>query len=131
MKWLLENTLLRFGLSQPHLMLGIVGMIVIAAFLLYPKMNKDFLPKFQEETALVSATAAPGTSLEEMNKISDVIEQQILSAARGAQGGPPSRTRRAWRPRRARLHGGVRRGFPRRSKAQHKRRSEGRRKEDP
>jgi Cu/Ag efflux pump CusA len=42
-------------------------------------MNKDFLPKFQEETALVAATTAPGTSLDEMNKISDVIEQQILS----------------------------------------------------
>ncbi|MFM2167840.1 MAG: hypothetical protein RIS79_2211 [Verrucomicrobiota bacterium] len=79
MKWLLENTLLRFGLSQPLVMLGIVLMIVIAAFSLYPKMNKDFLPKFQEETALVAATAAPGTSLEEMNKISDVLEQQILS----------------------------------------------------
>ena len=79
MKWLLEHTLLRFGLSQPYLMLGIVLVIVIAAFSLYPKMNKDFLPKFQEETALVAATTAPGTSLEEMNKISDVIEQQILS----------------------------------------------------
>ena len=79
MKWLLEHTLLRFGLSQPLLMLGIVAMIVFAAFSLYPKMNKDFLPKFQEETALVAATTAPGTSLEEMNKISDVIEQQILS----------------------------------------------------
>lgn len=79
MKWLLEHTLLRFGLSQPLVMLGMVLMIVIAAFSLYPKMNKDFLPKFQEETALVAATTAPGTSLEEMNKISDVIEQQILS----------------------------------------------------
>jgi CzcA family heavy metal efflux pump len=79
MKWLLENTLLRFGLSQPYLMLAIVLMIVVAAFSLYPRMNKDFLPKFQEETALVAATTAPGTSLEEMNKISDVIEQQILS----------------------------------------------------
>ncbi|MDB6118754.1 MAG: CusA/CzcA family heavy metal efflux transporter, partial [Verrucomicrobiaceae bacterium] len=79
MKWLLEHTLLRFGLAQPLLMLGIAAMIVIAAFSLYPQMNKDFLPKFQEETALVAATTAPGTSLEEMNKISDVIEQQILS----------------------------------------------------
>jgi len=79
MKWLLENTLLRFGLSQPYVMLGLVLMIVVAAFSLYPKMNKDFLPKFQEETALVAATTAPGTSLDEMNKISDVIEQQILS----------------------------------------------------
>ncbi len=79
MKWLLENTLLRFGLSQPYVMLGLVLMIVVAAFSLYPKMNKDFLPKVQEETALVAATTAPGTSLDEMNKISDVIEQQILS----------------------------------------------------
>lgn len=79
MKWLLENTLLRFGLSQPYLMLAIVLMIVIGAFSLYPQMSKDFLPAFKEETALIAATAAPGTSLEEMNKISDVLEQQILA----------------------------------------------------
>ncbi len=79
MKSLLENTLLRFGLSQPFLLLGLVGMIVIGAFLLYPQMGKDFLPTFREETALVSSTAAPGTSLDEMNRISDVIEQELLT----------------------------------------------------
>ena len=79
MKWLLENTLLRLGLSQPFLLLGIVGMMVVGAFLLYPQMGKDFLPSFREETALISSTAAPGTSLDEMNNISDVIEQQLLS----------------------------------------------------
>lgn len=79
MKWLLENTLLRFGLSQPYLLLAIVLMTVIGAFSLYPRMSKDFLPAFKEETALIAATAAPGTSLEEMNKISDVLEQQILA----------------------------------------------------
>ncbi len=79
MKWLLENTLLRFGLSQPYLLLAIVACIVAAAFSLYPRMSKDFLPSFKEETALIAATSAPGTSLEEMNMISDVIEQQILA----------------------------------------------------
>jgi CzcA family heavy metal efflux pump len=79
MKWLLENTILRFGLSQPYVMLVLVLLIVVGAFSLYPKMNKDFLPKFREETALVAATTAPGTSLDEMNRISDVVEQQILS----------------------------------------------------
>ncbi len=79
MKWLLENTLLRFGLAQPFLMLGIVGMMVVGAFLLYPQMGKDFLPSFREETALISMTTAPGTSLEETNNIADVIEQQLLS----------------------------------------------------
>ncbi|GAA5137096.1 efflux RND transporter permease subunit [Prosthecobacter algae] len=79
LKWLLERTLLRFALSQPVIVLAIAMVLLVGAFSLYPKMNKDFLPKFQEETALVAATTAPGTSLDEMNKISDVIEQQILS----------------------------------------------------
>lgn len=79
MKSLLENTLLRLGLAQPFLLLGIVGMIVVAAFLLYPQMGKDFLPSFKEETALISMTTAPGTSLDETNNIADVIEQQLLS----------------------------------------------------
>jgi CzcA family heavy metal efflux pump len=79
MKWLLEHVWLRFGLSQPYLLLLLAASIVLVAFSLYPQMGKDFLPKFKEETALVAVTSAPGTSLEEMNKISDVVEQQILS----------------------------------------------------
>jgi CzcA family heavy metal efflux pump len=79
LKWVLEHTLLRFALGQPAMVLGLSLVMLVAAFSLYPLMNKDFLPKFQEETALVAATTAPGTSLEEMNRISDVIEQQILS----------------------------------------------------
>ncbi|MBN8422360.1 MAG: efflux RND transporter permease subunit [Verrucomicrobia bacterium] len=79
MKGLLRRTLLRLALRQPALVLTVALVLLAVALSLYPQMNKDFLPKFQEETALVAATAAPGTSLEEMNKISDVIEQQILS----------------------------------------------------
>jgi CzcA family heavy metal efflux pump len=79
MKWLLERTLLRFALSHPLVVLTIAAALLAGALSLYPQMNKDFLPKFEEETALVAATSAPGTSLEEMNRISDVIEQQILS----------------------------------------------------
>ncbi|MDB6133968.1 MAG: CusA/CzcA family heavy metal efflux transporter [Verrucomicrobiales bacterium] len=78
MKNLLERTLLRAALSQPLVVLAVAGVLLAAAFSLYPVMGKDFLPKFQEETALVAATAAPGTSLDEMNRISDMIEQQIL-----------------------------------------------------
>jgi CzcA family heavy metal efflux pump len=79
LKWVLEHVWLRFGLNQPYLLLATAAVIVVAAFSLYPQMGKDFLPKFKEETALVAVTSAPGTSLEEMNKISDVVEQQILS----------------------------------------------------
>lgn len=79
MKWLLEHTLLRFGLGQPFLLFALVSAAVVSAFMLYPRMGKDFLPSFREETALVSTTAAPGTSLDEMNRISDVIEKELLS----------------------------------------------------
>lgn len=79
MKWFLEHVMLRFGLNYPGLLFVIVLAIVIGAFSLYPKMGKDFLPSFKEETALISTTSAPGTSLEEMNKICDVVEQLILS----------------------------------------------------
>lgn len=79
MKWLLDRTLLRLALDQPALVLAIALVLLVAAFSLYPVMNKDFLPKFREETALVAVSANPGTSLDEMNRISDAIEEQILS----------------------------------------------------
>ena len=79
MKSLLRHTALRVGLDFPYPVIALVLAAVVAAFMLYPKMGKDFLPAFREETALIAATSAPGTSLEEMNKISDVIEAQILS----------------------------------------------------
>jgi CzcA family heavy metal efflux pump len=78
LQWLFERTVLWFGLSQPFLLLGLVALMAVAAFSLYPGMGKDFLPAFQEETALISTTAAPGTSLDEMNEISDVIEHELL-----------------------------------------------------
>ena len=79
MKRGLRGTMLRLGLEHPWPVLAVLSIAVVAAFSLYPKMGKDFLPPFKEETALIAATSAPGTSLEEMNRISDVIEEQILS----------------------------------------------------
>lgn len=79
LKRLLRATSLRLALDHPLPVLVLVAAGMAAAFLLYPKMGKDFLPAFREETALIAVTSAPGTSLEEMNRISDVIEMQILA----------------------------------------------------
>jgi len=79
MKKTLRATMLRIAFDYPLPVLALLGAAVLAAFSLYPKMGKDFLPPFKEETALIAATSAPGTSLEEMNRISDVIEERILS----------------------------------------------------
>lgn len=79
MKSTLRATALRLAFDRPLPVLAVVSLGVLAAFSLYPQMSKDFLPAFKEETALVAATSAPGTSLGEMNRISDVIGEQILS----------------------------------------------------
>jgi CzcA family heavy metal efflux pump len=79
LKRLLRATSLRLALDHPLPVLVLVAAGMGAAFLLYPEMGKDFLPAFREETALIAVTSAPGTSLEEMNRISDVIEAQILA----------------------------------------------------
>lgn len=79
MKKVLRATALQLGLDHPFPVIAVLLIGVFAAFSLYPQMGKDFLPAFKEETALIAATSAPGTSLEEMNRISDVIEEQILS----------------------------------------------------
>ncbi|TDU71066.1 CzcA family heavy metal efflux pump [Prosthecobacter fusiformis] len=77
-KWLLKKTILRFSLSQPFLVIGVTLMLLLAAAMLYPRMGKDFLPAFQEETALVSMTAAPGSSLDETNRMADIVEALIM-----------------------------------------------------
>ncbi len=79
LKRTLRATALRIAIEHPLPVLTVIGIGVLAAFSLYPKMGKDFLPAFKEETALVAATSSPGTSLQEMNRISDVIEEQILT----------------------------------------------------
>lgn len=78
LKATLRNTALRLGLNHPIPVLAVLCLGVFAAFSLYVKMGKDFLPSFKEETALVAVTSSPGTSLDEMNRISDAIEEQIL-----------------------------------------------------
>jgi len=78
LKGLLQHTLLRVALDRPLLLFGCVGLSVAGACVIYPRLGKDFLPVFREETALVSMTAAPGTSLEEMNRISDIAEARLM-----------------------------------------------------
>ena len=79
LKTVLRRTAIRAGLDYPLPVALLVLAGVVAAFSLYGRMGKDFLPAFREETALIAVTSAPGTSLDEMNKISDVIEAQILA----------------------------------------------------
>lgn len=77
LKWILSSTLLRFSLRQPTVVIGVVTMLLVAALMLYPRMSKDFLPAFHEETAVVTTGAAPGTSLAEMEHLAKAVEDQL------------------------------------------------------
>ena len=77
LKWLLRNTILRLSLRQPVIVIAAVAMLLALALMLYPRMSRDFLPAFHEETAVVTTGAAPGTSLAEMETISRSVEDQI------------------------------------------------------
>ncbi|MBW7895425.1 MAG: efflux RND transporter permease subunit [Opitutaceae bacterium] len=77
LKGLLKTTILRFSLRQPIIVLAAVSLLLAAALLLYPRMGRDFLPAFHEETAIVTTGAAPGTSLAEMQLIARAVEDQI------------------------------------------------------
>jgi CzcA family heavy metal efflux pump len=79
MKRILENTWLKLALRQPIIVMTIGAALLAGALTLYPMMGKDFLPAFNEETALVAMTAAPGTSLKQVNEISDVADRLLLA----------------------------------------------------
>jgi CzcA family heavy metal efflux pump len=78
LKTVVTHSFLKLGLSQPVLAIGIAAGVMAWAFSLYPQMGKDFLPAFQEETAVVTSTAAPGTSLVEMRQICRALESELL-----------------------------------------------------
>lgn len=79
LKGLLKHTWLRLALDAPFAVLTIAAVLLAGALALYPAMGKDFLPGFQEETALVAMTANPGTSLTQTNELADVADRLLGS----------------------------------------------------
>jgi CzcA family heavy metal efflux pump len=77
LKWLLKSTILRLSLRQPVIIVATVSILLAMALMLYPRMGKDFLPSFHEETAVITTGAAPGTSLREMETLAKALEDQI------------------------------------------------------
>ncbi len=79
LKTLLRKTWLKLALDLPLVALLIAAVLLAGAVSLYPKMGKDFLPAFREETLLVALTAAPGTSLTQTSELADIADRLLLS----------------------------------------------------
>ena len=73
-----DGQLLNWSLDHPKKVVGILTALFLGALALIPFMGKDFLPKFNEGTAMISVIASPGISLEESNELGTKAEQIIM-----------------------------------------------------
>lgn len=80
--WLknLDRKLVGFALGRSNAIMGGSVLLLAASLALIPFMGRDFLPHFNEGTAMVSVIALPGASLNESNRIGVYAEQLILNS---------------------------------------------------
>ncbi len=69
--------LLNWTLRHPYKIIAASAAMLLVAVLLVPFMGREFLPPFNEGTLNINANMPPGTSLEESNRIGNVIERVL------------------------------------------------------
>ena len=74
-----DRRLLEWALPRSSLVLGAAVALLVAAAALLPFMGRDFLPKFNEGTAMVAIVAPPGISLGESNELGAKAEALLLT----------------------------------------------------
>ncbi|WP_413289168.1 efflux RND transporter permease subunit [Bdellovibrio sp. HCB337] len=73
-----DRKILEWALPRSQWVLGGAIVLLLIAVGLVPLMGRDFLPKFNEGTAMVSIIATPGTSLNESNAIGLKAEKIMM-----------------------------------------------------
>jgi CzcA family heavy metal efflux pump len=74
-----EKFILGPALRHPWVVVVFALLLVVGGGALYPMMGRTFLPEFNEGTATISVAMAPGTSLEESDRIGRVAEKILLT----------------------------------------------------
>jgi CzcA family heavy metal efflux pump len=77
LKWL-DARVLRFTLRHATPILLAVALLVVASVSSIAWMGGEFLPEFNEGTLTIAATAPPGTSLAESNRLGGRIERMLM-----------------------------------------------------
>lgn len=74
-----DRKILDVTLDRPWAILSGLTILLLLSLALIPQLGKDFLPKFNEGTAVIGLLAQPGISLDESNAIGQKAEKLILS----------------------------------------------------
>ncbi len=74
-----DRKVLDWALPRSNYVLGGSMGLFLLSIALLPWMGRDFLPKFNEGTAMIALIASPGISLTESNEIGKQAEQLMLS----------------------------------------------------
>ncbi|KAA3614131.1 MAG: efflux RND transporter permease subunit [Calditrichaeota bacterium] len=70
---------LLWALQHRRIIISVAAVFIISALVTLPFMGRSFLPEFNEGTFNISMATVPGTSLEESDKIGQMVETILLA----------------------------------------------------
>lgn len=70
---------LDWSLNHKAAVLGVTGVLLIAALVVFAGLGRSFLPPFNEGSFTINVSTMPGVSLEESDKIGAKVEEILLS----------------------------------------------------
>ncbi len=77
LKWIADK-IIRFSLAFPRFNLGMTLLMVAIAAVFASRLEKDFLPPFNEGTIQLNVVLPPGTSLAESDRIAGTVEESLM-----------------------------------------------------
>lgn len=75
----IDKSILEWSLEHPGKVIGATAVIVIASMAVVPFMGRNFLPTFNEGSAMVEVNTRAGISLEASHQLAIKVEQSLLT----------------------------------------------------